>query len=169
MANFQVRDIAEVAGVSPALLYHYYPNRERLLSAALYFAAHRAPSAQLLCRDGGPVGYDALRSALVAEFDDAPEIHELNLLWNEMASLPPEPHGTRAELVDVTDDWVAQVADGIARARTDGSISTPLPTEILAIALTAVVDGLSQRWLAGIIDTPTAIAALDSVLHDLLH
>lgn len=161
---FAVKEVCAEAGVSAPLLYHHFPHRAALVRGALAYAAQRAPSANLLTRAEGRSGFDALAEALRAEFDDTDDVRELNLIWNEVAALPQDDAELHAELVGVTATWNQQVTIGVLRGLADGSLRTELPPEDTAEILTATVEGLSQRWLAGILTRAESIAALDALL-----
>ena len=49
----------------------------------------------------------------------------------------------------------------------DGSLRTDLEPHLVARTLTCAVEGLSQRWLAGMMTTEQARAALDLLLSSL--
>ena len=167
IASFAVKDVARAAGVTTQLLYYHFPNRETLVAAALEYANERAPSVNLLQGEPDGTGYDALRAALLAEFDDAPAVRSLNVLWNEVATSSaqyPELHST---LERVTTGWDQKIAVGVLRGMVDGSLRTDLEPHLVARTLTCAVEGLSQRWLAGILTAEQARAALDLLLSSL--
>ncbi|TNM41953.1 TetR/AcrR family transcriptional regulator [Nocardioides albidus] len=167
IASFAVKDVARTAGVTAQLLYYYFPNRESLVAAALEYANEQAPSVNLLLSDADSKGRDALRTALLAEFDDAPNVRNLNVLWNEVATLSAQYPELQSTLDRVTSLWDQQMAVGVLRAMVDGSLRADLEPRLVAQALTCAVEGLSQRWLAGVIDAQQARAALDLVLSSL--
>ena len=56
------------------------------------------------------------------------------------------------------DAWADAVAQPIRRGQADGSIPRAIDAHAAAVRLTAVVDGLSTRWLAGLLSTDEAHA-----------
>lgn len=167
IASFAVKDVATAAGVTTQLLYYHFPNRETLVAAALEYANEQAPSINLLLSDADSRGQDALRAALVAEFDETPAVRSLNVLWNEVASLSARYPELQATLERVTSGWDQKMAVGVLRGMVDGSLRSDLDPRLVAQALTCAVEGLSQRWLAGVITTEQAHAAVGLLLSSL--
>jgi len=161
---FVVKDIAARAGVTSQLTYYHFPNRQALVRGVFQYAAERAPSVNLLHLDREASGYEALRSALHAEFDDSPEVRDLNLIWNEVTALPIEDPELAEAVQRATERWNEQVTIGILRGLADGSVETAAAPQAVAELLTALVEGLSQRWLAGLITPDDARRTLDVVL-----
>lgn len=162
--SFGVKEVAAAAGVTAQLLYYHFPNRDALLRGALQFAAQQAPSVNLLRTDHNSSGFDAVRNALLAEFDDEPAVRNLNVIWNEAAVLSSQLPDLRAELLGVTARWDEQVTIGVLRGLADRSIDTDLEPAVVAQVLTSTVEGLSQRWLARSITQEEARATLDTLL-----
>ncbi|UUW88901.1 MULTISPECIES: TetR/AcrR family transcriptional regulator [Pimelobacter] len=161
---FAIKDVAEAAEVTPQLLYYYFPNREALVAAALEYANEQAPSINLLQGDAGGRGFDAVHQALRAEFDDDPSVRNLNILWNEVASLSTQFPELQSTLERVTSGWDQQITVGVLRGIVDRSLRGDLEPGLVAQALTCAVEGLSQRWLAGVTSGEQARSALDRML-----
>ena len=71
-------------------------------------------------------------------------------MWGEvLASAVFEPE-LRAQLREASQTWSDLVAEAIAEGIADGSIRRDVDAKACAERLTALVDGLSARWLAGI-------------------
>jgi AcrR family transcriptional regulator len=121
--GLRVEQVAAEAGVATSLLYYYFKSRNGLVRATLDHANERA------ARSAGT-------DSLLAEFDlDA---RDTSVVWGEvLASAVFEPE-LRDQLKEATDTWNALVADATG-ADADA-----------AERLTALVDGLSARWLAGL-------------------
>ncbi|MEI3849093.1 MULTISPECIES: TetR/AcrR family transcriptional regulator [Microbacterium] len=160
----RMSEVATTADVTPHLLAYHFPSKQALLTAALEYAARRAPSTNLLHRTPGVAARETLRTALLAEFDERSSVRELNLVWNEVAALPNAQDALHAQLRAVTEDWNDQVMIGVLRCIAEGSMRSDLAPESLAAMLTAMVEGLSQRWLAGVLDVAEAREALDHLL-----
>jgi len=125
--GLRVEQVAAEAGVATSLLYYYFDNRNGLVRATLDHANDRAARS-------------TATSSLLGEFDVA--ARDTSVVWGEvLASAVFEPE-LRDQLKEATDDWNALVADGI-RADVD-------EPDAVAERLTALVDGLSARWLAGL-------------------
>lgn len=148
--GMRVEDVAARAGVSTPLLYYHFGDRLTLIGAALEKANAQAPSGVLREPHAGTTAFDAVRDALLREFDeDDPIIRNNSIVWNEVsASAVFEPE-LRELLVRVTVEWNEWVAEAIAAGVEEGSIRGGLDPLETAELLTSLVEGLSMRWLAG--------------------
>jgi AcrR family transcriptional regulator len=131
--GLRVEQVAAEAGVATSLLYYYFANRNGLVRATLDHAneraAHRTAS--------------GVEASLLAELDV--EARDTSVVWGEvLASAVFEPE-LRDQLKEATDTWNALVADAIRAS--SGDRADP---DAIAERLTALVDGLSARWLAGL-------------------
>ena len=127
--GLRVEQVAAEAGVATSLLYYYFKNRNGLVRATLDHANERA------ARTTGA-------SSLLSEFDV--DARDTSVVWGEvLASAVFEPE-LRDQLKEATDAWNALVADAIG--------ADPDAAE----RLTALVDGLSARWLAGLMSRERA-------------
>lgn len=161
-------ELAVAADVTPYLLAYHFPSRQLLFTAALEHAAQQAPSMNLLQETPGVDALQTLRGALLSEFDERSTVRELNLVWNEVAALPNADDALHNALKSVTREWNDQVMIGVLRCIEEGSIRSSLPAASIAKLLTACVEGLSQRWLAGVLDVDKAREALDVLLASLV-
>jgi len=85
-------------------------------------------------------------------------------VWNEFrASAVFEPD-LRAIARTATEHWTTAVADSIARGVADGGIRADVDPHPTAERLTALVEGLSNRWLTGALTTTAAHAHVDAAL-----
>lgn len=159
--GMRVEDVASRAGVSTPLLYYHFRDRLTLLRAALDYANAQAPSGVLREPDDDKSGYLAIRDALQREFDESPTIRHSSIVWNEVSATAVFEPEMRPDLIRVTTDWNAWVADAIAAGIADGSIRDETAAADAAELLTAVVEGLSLRWLAQSIDRERAQRLLD--------
>lgn len=148
LAGLSMAAVARQAGVTPGLLYYHFGSRADLVRAALHYANDRGPSMNLLRAGEGRNGFEAVRAALLAEFDDAPQVRDLNVIWNEVGACAVFDPTVRADLTDVITRWNDAVAVGILRGIADGSIRPDVDATSAADTLTALVEGLSQQWLA---------------------
>lgn len=164
LAGLSMTAVARRAGVTPALLYYHFGNRGALIRGALHHAADRGPSLNLLQARDRQSGLDAMRAALLAEFDDDSGVRDLNVIWNDVGALAAIDPGVRGDLAEVTAAWNDAVAVGILRGMADGSIRRGLEPVVAAGILTALVEGLSQQWLARVITLAEARALVDDAL-----
>lgn len=81
--------LAREAGVSKALLYHYWPSKEALLHDILdTHLGHLVEVVQVAIDEGGARPLDALVPAILAAYEDADAEHKLQL--ESLSLLPPE-------------------------------------------------------------------------------
>ena len=131
--GLRVEAVAAEAGVAVSLIYYYFGSRKGLVRATLDHANERAASA-------APAG---VRATLLAELDEA--ARETSTVWGEIqASAVFEPD-LREQVREATDAWVALVTTAI-----EAEAPQVRDTRMAAERLTALVDGLSNRWLAGV-------------------
>lgn len=167
--GMRVEDVAARAGVSTALLYYHYDDRPTLLRAALEQANARAPSGALRDhRRDDMTARAAVTDALLNEFDARPSVRNDAIVWNEVAATAVFEPELRDGLRRVTGEWNGWVADALAAGVADGSIRAGLDPAETAELLTALVEGLSQRWLAGTLEQECARALCHAALDALL-
>jgi hypothetical protein len=78
-------------------------------------------------------------------------VRDTSVVWGEvLASAMFEPE-LRDQLREASDTWSELVAAAIAEGVRDGSIPVHVDAHPSAERLTALVDGLSARWLAGVV------------------
>ena len=169
--GMRVEDVAARAGVSTSLLYYHFDDRLTLLRAALDHANAQAPSGLLRVPHAGTTEFEAVRNALLREFDTAPPIRHNSIVWNEISATAVFEPELREDLRRVTAEWNGWVAEAIAAGVAEGSIREGLDPADTAELLTSVVEGLSLRWLAGSLELERARAlcrdAIDAILSPL--
>jgi AcrR family transcriptional regulator len=148
--GFRVEQVAEEAGVAVSLLYYYFGSRNGLVQATLEHANERAAAT---IRAGGS-GRETVELTLLAELD--PEARDTSVVWGEVLASAVFEGELREQLRDATGTWTGLVADAIAAGVADGSIPPGVDPGPAAERLTAMVDGLSARWLAGVLDRERA-------------
>ncbi|MBY8887221.1 TetR/AcrR family transcriptional regulator [Streptomyces sp. PTM05] len=146
--GLRVEELAAEAGVSTALIYYHFKNRQGILRATLDFINDRAER-YTTDRVADASSLDArgeLEQTLLLEFQDSPEVRENSTAWGELrASAVFEPE-LRKDLARATLVWVQDVAELL------GKLHPVAGAGALAQAaerLTALVEGLSTRWLSG--------------------
>lgn len=151
--GLRVEEVAAEAGVATSLLYYYFDNRNGLVRATLDHANERA--ATKLTPDHAS-GREAVEQTLLAELDDGAGVRDTSVVWGEvLASAMFEPE-LRDQLREATGNWNALIAGAIREGLADGSIAGAVDSDACAERLTALVDGLSSRWLAGVITREAA-------------
>jgi AcrR family transcriptional regulator len=149
--GLRVEDVAERAGVAVSLLYYHFDSRSGLIRATLEHANGRAGQGIEDLDTGRRSGAELVVGMLLAELEDPVQEHELSLLWSEVMSAAFFDPSLREQLSQASERWCTLVADAVWRGQEDGSIGALAAPNDLAALLTAAVDGISARWLAGLI------------------
>ncbi|ARX87555.1 MULTISPECIES: TetR/AcrR family transcriptional regulator [Streptomyces] len=146
--GLRVEELAAEAGVSTGLIYYHFKDRTGILRQTLEFINGRAeryttgrdPDAEPLAPR------EELEEILLLELQDTPEVRENSSAWGELRASAVFDEVLREDLARATLVWVQEVAALIGRVQP----MTPAPA--LAAAgerLTALLEGLSMRWLSG--------------------
>jgi AcrR family transcriptional regulator len=160
--GLRVEQVAAEAGVAVSLIYYYFDNRNGLVRATLEHANERAASSAR-GSDGGS-GRDKVAGSLLAELDGGDHVRDTSVVWGEvLASAVFEPD-LRDQLREASGRWSELVAATIAEGVADGSIPGGVDAQATAERLTALVDGLSARWLAGLLPRERARELLDAAI-----
>jgi AcrR family transcriptional regulator len=148
--GLRVEEVAERAGVAVSLLYYHFDNRSGLIRATLKHANERAAQTIEHLDGGERSGAELIVTMLLAELEDPVQARELSLLWSEVLSAAAFDPSLREQLAEASERWSRLVADAVWRGQEDGSIAALAAPDDLAALLTAAVDGISARWLAGL-------------------
>jgi AcrR family transcriptional regulator len=166
--GLRVEDVAEQAGVAVSLLYYHYDNRSGLIRATLEHANERAAQIVADLDTGESTGAQLIAALLLADLHEPGQVRETLVVWGEvMASAFFDP-SLREQLAEANERWNTLVADGVRRGQEDGSILAAAAPEDLAAMLTATIDGISARWLAGLITPRRARVLLAATIMSLL-
>ncbi|WP_063775256.1 TetR/AcrR family transcriptional regulator [Streptacidiphilus anmyonensis] len=150
--GLRVAELAKEAGVSVALIYYHFGDRAGLLRRTLEFIGDRAerytagPDAASDPAASDPDPRSELEQTLLLELQDTPVVRENSTAWGELrasAVFDPEP---REDLAAATLAWVHGTAELLGRAHPGGTAPAHAAA---AERLTALLEGLSQRWLSG--------------------
>ncbi|MDK9494286.1 TetR family transcriptional regulator C-terminal domain-containing protein [Streptomyces katrae] len=156
--GLRVAELAAEAGVSTALVYYHFRDRPGILRHALAFIGDRADRYTETGRDGLPAGpagdpRERLERMLLLEFQDLPEVRENSAAWGELRAHAVFDPELRDELAAAGAAWTAEVSELL------GSVHPSAAADAVTAAaerLTALLEGLSVRWLSGL--TPPAHA-----------
>ncbi|WP_404950619.1 TetR/AcrR family transcriptional regulator [Streptomyces sp. ARC12] len=172
--GLRVEELAVEAGVSKALIYYHFEDRTGLLRRTLAFVNNRAEryTAEQSAADaaagpdtvtdpGAPTdpGTTAgaaptagplrrLEQALLLELQDLPHVRENSTAWGELRASAVFDPELRGELALASVIWVREVADQLGEVRPTAPESALTAS---AERLTALLEGLSARWLSGIL------------------
>ncbi|MCX5230657.1 helix-turn-helix domain-containing protein [Streptomyces sp. NPDC006553] len=146
--GLRVEELAAEAGVSTGLIYYHFKDRTGILRHTLEFINDRAeryttqrdPDAEPLS------AREELDEVLLLELQDTPEVRENSSAWGELRASAVFDPVLREDLARATLIWVQEVAALL------GQVQPMAPAATLAAAaerLTALLEGLSMRWLSG--------------------
>ncbi|MEV7580525.1 TetR/AcrR family transcriptional regulator [Streptomyces erythrochromogenes] len=151
--GLRVADLAAEAGVSTALIYYHFKDRAGILRHALAFIGDRADRYTAEGEDADPDATPAgprqlLERTLLLEFQDLPEVRENSTAWGELRAHSVFDPELREDLAAAGAAWAAEVAGHLAEL-----CPTAPPGAVAAAAerLTALLEGLSVRWLSGLL------------------
>ncbi|MFF1408507.1 TetR/AcrR family transcriptional regulator [Streptomyces sp. NPDC058289] len=146
--GLRVEELAAEAGVSTALIYYHFKDRAGILRATLEFINDRA-GRYTTERDPADPPLDALgelKQTLLLEFQDDPAVRENSTAWGELRASAVFDPDLREDLAGATRVWIQEVGELL------GQVHPMAPAAALSSAaerLTALVEGLSSRWLSG--------------------
>ncbi|MEU8529599.1 MULTISPECIES: TetR/AcrR family transcriptional regulator [Streptomyces] len=146
--GMRVEELAAEAGVSTALVYYHFKDRAGILRHTLEFISDRADRYTAGADDAGdaPDPRTELERTLLLEFQDLPEVRENSTAWGELRATAVFDAELRTDLTKAVLSWIHDVADLLGQARPDA----PAPAHTAsAERLTALLEGLSTRWLSG--------------------
>lgn len=155
--GMRIDEVAKRADVSPALIYHHFGDRSALLQAAL---EHIGEQADAYTSDAAGAGRDRLLAVLVGEIQDDDAVRTNSAAWGELRDSAIFDETLRPTISALTDRWSNDIADLVRLGQADGSIDGALDADALGVRLSAFVEGISGRWLTGILTTDHARAHL---------
>jgi AcrR family transcriptional regulator len=153
--GLRVERVAKLAGVSPALIYHHFDDRSALLQAALVHIGELA-DAYTTPSDSEATGRERLVEVVMAEIHDDENVRNNSTAWSELRNSAIFDDDLRGIFAELTERWVDDLADLVRDGQRDGSIARALDPTAVGIQLSALVEGVSGRWLCRCIDTDAA-------------
>ncbi|MFE1775165.1 TetR/AcrR family transcriptional regulator [Streptomyces sp. NPDC059008] len=147
--GLRVEEVSAEAGVSTALIYYHFKDRAGLLRRTLEFISRRAVRYTDPALESSDDPRTQLTDMLLLELQDIAQVRENSAAWGELRATAVFDPDLRELLADATRDWVEDLARLIDQVRTAGSAGTGTDPYAAAERLTALVEGLSERWLSG--------------------
>lgn len=146
--GLRVEELAAEAGVSTGLIYYHFKDRTGILRHTLEFINDRAERYTTdRAADAEPLTpWAELEETLLLELQDRQVVRENSTAWGELRASAVFDEVLREDLARATLVWVQEVAALI------GQVRPTAPPPALAAAgerLTALLEGLSMRWLSG--------------------
>lgn len=147
--GLRVEELAAEAGVSTALIYYHFGGRAGLMRHTLEFISNRAerytePEA---CPESEPRAH--LEEMLLLELQEAPDVVENSTAWGELRATAVFDPSLREQLRESTEEWIEYATGLIRQAQEAGTVADHVVAVDAAERLTALVEGLSERWLSG--------------------
>lgn len=161
--GLRVEEVAREAGVSVALIYYYFQNREDLLRRVLEHANARA-SAYTQAAASGRGARAQIAEIVLREIQDDPVVVENVAVWSEIGASAMFEPTLREPLRVSVGLWVASIEQLIAGAQAEGAVAASVDAAAAAARLAALIDGLSTRWLTGSLSTEAARGLLAGAL-----
>ncbi|MFE3442646.1 TetR/AcrR family transcriptional regulator [Nocardia sp. NPDC059180] len=146
--GLRVENLAKEAGISTALIYYHFQDRAGVLRRALEHINDRAERYTEDARLSGDAR-EQLEQALLLEIQSTPAVRENSIAWGELRATAVFSEDLREQLRNATQAWADEVEALIRQAQTDGLVHAEAEPADAAGRLTALVEGLSERWLSG--------------------
>lgn len=147
--GLRVEEVSAEAGVSTALIYYHFKGRAGLLRRTLEFINRRAVRYTDAALDASDAPLAQLTEMLLLEFQDVPQVRENSAAWGELRATAVFDPDLRELLADATREWTDDLADLIRRAQAAGTAAPEADPQAAAERFSALVEGLSERWLSG--------------------
>ncbi|MFE2107591.1 TetR/AcrR family transcriptional regulator [Kitasatospora sp. NPDC059463] len=146
--GLRVEELAAEAGVSTALIYYHFKDRTGILRQTLEFINDRAERYTTeRAADAPPLtAREELEQTLLLELQDTVEVRENSTAWGELRASAVFDETLREDLARATRVWVQEIAELLGAAQ---PMSSAVALAGAAERLTALLEGLSTRWLSG--------------------
>jgi AcrR family transcriptional regulator len=167
LADFTLDDVAGTLGVTKPAIYHYFPNREALMRAAV--AEGQLEHGRVLLKaardaDNGPAVLQALTTAFIDHYRDRLEYFRLDFAWSQIHG---DPQTTRDLILPLFNELTEVVSEKLRR----GTDVTPLRARQLAVvawtSAIGLMSALSVMTSAGtgfVHPTNTLLAVINGAL-----
>ncbi|MEC3978665.1 TetR/AcrR family transcriptional regulator [Amycolatopsis sp. H20-H5] len=162
--GLRVEKLAAEASVSTALIYYHFKDRAGILHAALEHINHRAENYTDAAFAAGSDPLAQLEQLLLLELQDTDEVRENSIAWGELRASAVFNQDLREALRATTGAWNADVEALLRQAQAVGTVTADLDPALTAEHLTALVEGLSERWHSGSITVDRARRVLTRAL-----
>ncbi|MEV7186924.1 TetR/AcrR family transcriptional regulator [Kitasatospora sp. NPDC093102] len=146
--GLRVEELAAEAGVSTALIYYHFKDRTGILRQTLEFINDRAERYTTeRAADAPPLTpREELEQTLLLELQDTAEVRENSTAWGELRASAVFDETLREDLARATRIWVQEIAELLGGVQ---PMSSAVALAGAAERLTALLEGLSTRWLSG--------------------
>jgi|SRR6185295_16597866 AcrR family transcriptional regulator len=138
LADFTLDEVADALGVTKPAIYHYFPNRDALMRAAV--AEGQLEHGRVLLKaaraaDDGPAVLGALTTAFIEHYRDRLEYFRLDFAWSQIHG---DSQTTRDLILPLFNELTQVVSEKLQR----GTDVTPLRARQLAVVAWTSAIGL---------------------------
>lgn len=145
--GLRIEKLAAEAGISTALIYYHFHDRAGLIRSALSFINDRA--ARYTAQAQASLNLRTqIEQMLLLEIQGTRSVRENSIAWGELRASAVFNDELRGQLRAATEDWSADLAHVIRMAQDAGLADADVDASDAAQRLTAMIEGLSQRWLS---------------------
>ncbi|QWF81716.1 TetR/AcrR family transcriptional regulator [Amycolatopsis sp. CA-230715] len=159
--GLRVEKLAAEAEVSTALIYYHFKDRAGVLRRALEHVNDRAIR---YTEFSAPDPRTRLEQMLRLELRDTADVRENSIAWGELRASAVFSEDLRDPLRASTRAWSEDIESLIREAQGSGHAKPDTSPVDAAERLTALVEGLSERWLSGSITLKRARKLLDGAI-----
>ena len=142
--KLSMRDVANEAGVSKALLHYYFDSRDDLLARAYEFADKRGRDRVISDVDTVESGAVRLSRLFDLYLSDDENVSEDWVLWSELSSTAMFEPDLRPVMEAAFARWSVWIESLVADAIAEGSLRADTSRREAALRLTALNDGLGS-------------------------
>jgi AcrR family transcriptional regulator len=159
-ADTRIADVAEHAGISPALVIYYFKTRDQLLTEALRYSedAWYAAGSQRLAATDSATGRLTELIAMTCLPDTDPAARTEWLLWLDLWALSPRNAGVATVRRKFDERWRSTIAEIVLAGQETGEFGAAVDAESFAITLSALLDGMAVQIALEDPDVPPARA-----------
>ncbi|RDI68919.1 TetR/AcrR family transcriptional regulator [Nocardia pseudobrasiliensis] len=147
--GLRIEKLAAQAGVSTALIYYHFSDRAGVMHAALDHINDRARRYTDPALTASDDPRERVERMLLLELQPDEDIRLNSIAWGELRASATFHPDLREQLRASTLAWNADVETLVCQAREDGSVAAGVDPAATAERLTALVEGLSERWHSG--------------------
>ncbi|MGA4848669.1 TetR/AcrR family transcriptional regulator [Streptomyces sp. G5(2025)] len=147
--GLRVEEVSTEAGVSTALIYYHFKDRAGLLRRTLEFITRRAVRYTDAALHDSADPRTRLTDLLLLELQDTPRVRENSAAWGELRASAVFDPDLRERLAAATGEWADDLAHLVRQAQAAGQAAAGVDPRAAAERLTALVEGVSERWLSG--------------------
>jgi AcrR family transcriptional regulator len=148
-ADTRITDVAEHAGISPALVIYYFKTRDQLLTEALRYSEDGwyAAGTQRLADIDTATGRltELVSMTCLAGTDVVPAARSEWLLWLDLWALSPRNAGVASVRRKFDERWRETIASTVLSGQESGEFNSAVDAGSFAITLSALLDGMAVQ------------------------